>query len=80
MEQQIVLWLTIASSLCWPVCFWIMWQISKRQNSLLKELREQGQRIEKLSKEEHQLIKEVHPAVEEIREDVVAAVHSTSSQ
>lgn len=73
MDQTILLWLTIASSLCWPVCFWMMWRISSRQNSLLKELREQGQRIEDLSKEEHKLIKQVHPKVEEIREGVAEA-------
>jgi len=34
------------------------------------ELRQQGERIESLSNEERDLIKEVHPAVGEIREDV----------
>ena len=51
----------------------MMWRISNRQNSLLTELREQGQRIEDLSKEEHKLIKQVHPKVEEIREGVAEA-------
>jgi hypothetical protein len=52
------------------VCFWWMWRISSRQDALLRELREQGQRIEKLSRIEHDLIKEVHPAVQDIKNDV----------
>jgi hypothetical protein len=34
----------------------------------LDQLREQGKRIEKLSRIEHDLIKEVHPQVNEIKE------------
>jgi hypothetical protein len=34
----------------------------------LDQLREQGKRIEKLSKMEHDLIKEVHPQVNEIKQ------------
>ncbi len=34
------------------------------------ELREQGKRIEKLSKIEHDLLREVHPNVNEIKEEV----------
>ena len=36
----------------------------------MNELHEMTRRIEHLSKEEHALIREVHPAVEKIREDV----------
>jgi hypothetical protein len=39
-----------------------------QQNYLLDKLREQGKRIENLSKIEHDLIKEVHPQVGEIKE------------
>ena len=53
-----------------------MWmhRISAKQNSLLDQLREQGKRIEKLSKLEHDLIKEVHPQVSEIKEGMDAMV------
>jgi len=45
-----------------------MYRISNKQNMLLDQLREQGKRIERLSKIEHDLIKEVHPQVAEIKE------------
>jgi hypothetical protein len=38
-----------------------MHRSSAKQNYLLEKLGEQGKRIEKLSKIEHDLIKEVHP-------------------
>ena len=47
-----------------------MHRISAKQNSLLDQLREQAKRIERLSKAEHDLIKEVHPQVSEIKEGV----------
>ena len=61
-------WLTVTGTLCWAVCFWWMHRISVKQNYLLEKLGEQGKRIEKLSKIEHDLIKEVHPQVNEIKE------------
>jgi ABC-type transporter Mla subunit MlaD len=67
--------------LCWIVCFLWMRQISAKQNRVLAELREQAQRIEDLSRSEHELIKEVHPQVGEIRAGVDAVrdvVKSTS--
>jgi hypothetical protein len=76
MYAQIAFWLTVIGTVCWPICFWWMHRISSRQDALLNELREQGQRIEGLSKEEHQLIKDVHPAVGKIQDDV-ADVKST---
>jgi len=45
-----------------------MHRISTKQNHLLAKLGEQGKRIEKLSRIEHDLIKEVHPQVNEIKE------------
>jgi hypothetical protein len=54
-----------------------MRRLSIKQNSLLDQLREQGKRIEKLSRVEHDLIKEVHPQVSEIKEgmdEMIAAV------
>ncbi len=62
---------------CWAVCFWWMYRISEKQNHLLDKLGEQGKRIEKLSKIEHDLIKEVHPQVGDIKEgmqEMIAAV------
>jgi tetrahydromethanopterin S-methyltransferase subunit B len=55
---------------CWAVCFWWMHRISSRQDAMLKELHEMTERIEKLSKAEHDLIQEVHPKVHEIKESV----------
>ena len=73
-------WLTLIGTLCWIVCFWWMYRISSKQNALLDQLHAQGKRIEKLSKLEHDLIKEVHPKVGEIKEGMdtmVAAVKET---
>ena len=50
-----------------------MGRISAKQNYLMDQLREQGRRIEKLSKVEHDLIKEVHPQVGEINLIVMQA-------
>jgi hypothetical protein len=78
--NAIIFWLTVLSAACWPVCFWWMHRISVRQDSLLQELREQGERIEKLSREEHDLIKEVHPEVEQIQSDVADVKSHVSNQ
>jgi hypothetical protein len=74
-------WMTLAGTICWGVCFWWMHRLSTKQNALLAQLREQGKRIEKLSKIEHDLIKEVHPQVNEIKEgmdEMIAAVKENS--
>jgi hypothetical protein len=58
-----------------------MRRLSIKQNSLLDQLREQGKRIEKLSRIEHDLIKEVHPQVGEIKEgmeEMIAVVKENS--
>ena len=77
-------WMTVAGTICWPLCFWWMGRISAEQNRLMDQLREQGRRIERLSKAEHDLIKEVHPDVGEIKQgmaEVIAAVkENTASQ
>jgi hypothetical protein len=57
-------------TVCWAVCFWWMHRISSRQDAMLEELREVTTRIEKLSLAEHDLIKDVHPQVSEIKEHV----------
>ena len=69
--------MTLIGTVCWAICFWWMYRISAKQNSLLDRLTEQGKRIEKLSKIEHDLIKEVHPPVGEIKvgmDELIAAV------
>ena len=66
--------LTFVGTVCWGVCFWWMHRISTKQNALLDQLRAQGKRIEKLSKLEHDLIKEVHPQVGEIKDGMDAMV------
>jgi uncharacterized protein YdeI (YjbR/CyaY-like superfamily) len=73
--------MTVAGTVCWGVCFWWMRLLSVKQNFLLDQLREQGKRIEKLSKIEHDLIKEVHPQVSEIKEgmeEMMAVVKENS--
>jgi hypothetical protein len=45
-----------------------MYRISSRQDALLKELGAMTRRIEQLSQSEHDLISEVHPRVNEIKE------------
>jgi predicted transcriptional regulator len=67
---MLVLVLSWAGIGCWLVCFWWMNRISSRQDALLKELHEMTARIEQLSQAEHELIREVHPQVGEIKEHV----------
>jgi len=73
-RNDLAFWMTLVGTVCWGACFWWMHRISTKQNSLLDQLREQGKRIEKLSKLEHDLIKEVHPQVGEIKEGMDAMV------
>jgi hypothetical protein len=47
-----------------------MGRISREQSKLMESLRVQSQRIERLSRIEHDLIKEVHPQVGAIKEGV----------
>jgi len=67
-RDGVAFWLTLLGTVCWGVCFWWMHRISAKQNYLLDKLRDQGKRIEDLSRVEHDLIKEVHPQVGEIKE------------
>ena len=69
-KDSLAFWMTLAGTVCWGVCFWWMRRLSVKQNALLDQLREQGKRIETLSRIEHDLIKEVHPQVSEIKEDM----------
>jgi hypothetical protein len=59
-----------------------MGRLSVKQNYLLDQLRDQGKRIEKLSRLEHDLIKEVHPQVKNIKEgmeEMMAVVKENSA-
>ena len=62
--------LSCVGTLCWGVCFWWMHRISSRQDSLLEELHKVTKRIEHLSQKEHDLITDVHPKVNQIKEHV----------
>ena len=80
-RSDLAFWMTVAGTVSWGFCFWWMRRLSLKQNSLLDQLREQGKRIEKLSKIEHDLIKEVHPQVNEIKEgmeEMMAVVKENS--
>ena len=66
--------------LCWCVCFWWMHRISARQDALLKELHDITTRIEGLSKAEHDMIRDVHPKVHEIKEHVENVAEAVSHQ
>ena len=68
--DAIALVLSCVGTLCWAVCFWWMHRISARQDALLGELHEMTRRIQNLSQTEHDLIREVHPKVNEIKEHV----------
>lgn len=65
---------------CWVVCFWWMHRISSRQTAMLKELRDVTKRIEGLSQAGHDLIRDVHPQVGEIKEHVETVKEAISSE
>jgi hypothetical protein len=77
---MIVLTLTWLGIGCWLICFWWMHRISSRQDAMLKELREVTQRIERLSEAEHELIREVHPQVSEIKQHVETVKEAVSPE
>jgi hypothetical protein len=79
-KMTIALLLAWVGTACWMVCFWWMHRLSSRQEMMLKELHDVTKRIEKLSKIEHDLIREVHPNVEEIKESVKDVSDAVSSQ
>ena len=72
--------LTWAGLGCWCVGFWWMYRISSHQDAMLKELHEMTTRIEQLSQAEHDLIRDVHPKVHEIKEHVENVAESVSLQ
>ena len=57
-----------------------MHRISARQDALLKELHDITTRIEGLSKAEHDMIRDVHPKVHEIKEHVENVAEAVSPQ
>ena len=65
-----MLWMSIFDTLCWPICFFIMYRLYVRQNAVLKQLQDQAKRIEEFSKTEHDLIREVHPQVHQIKKEL----------
>jgi hypothetical protein len=73
-KNKLEFWISVAGMICWAFCFWWMRRISFKQNNLLAQLQEQAKRIEALSKVEHDLIKEVHPQVGEIKEGMEAII------
>ena len=78
--QMMALILSWIGTACWLVCFWWMHRLSTHQETMLKELGDVAKRIEKLSKAEHDLIRDVHPKVEEIKESVEEVSDAVSSQ
>jgi hypothetical protein len=63
-HTTIAYWLTWVGTSAWVVCFWWMYRISARQDALLTELRE-------LARTQHDILREVHPDVGEIKAHVV---------
>jgi len=78
--MTITLLLAWIGTACWAVCFWWMHRLSSRQEMMLKELHDVTKRIEKLSKAEHDLIQEVHPKVDEIKESVKDVSDAVAAQ
>jgi hypothetical protein len=79
-KMTIALLLAWIGTACWAVCFWWMHRLSSKQEMMLKELHDMTKRIEKLSQAEHDLIREVHPKVDEIKESVKDVSDAVSSQ
>jgi hypothetical protein len=63
-QSNIAYWLTWVGTGAWVICFWWMHRISARQDALLIELKE-------LAKTQHDILREVHPDVGEIKAHVV---------
>ncbi len=78
--EALALVLSCIGMLCWVVCFCWMHRISSRQDATLEELHEMTARIEKLSRAEHDLISDVHPQVNEIKEKVENVREVVSSE
>jgi hypothetical protein len=70
MNASVFQWLTLIDTACWIFCFFWMHRISTRQDAVLSALRDQAARIEKLAKMEHELVKDIHPKVASIEDDM----------
>jgi hypothetical protein len=79
MRPTLVNFVALIDVACWAVCFWWMHRISQRQNIMLEELQEQAHSIEELSREEHEILKELHPTVQKIEEGVDEVKESTQA-
>jgi hypothetical protein len=63
-RSAIAYWLTWVGTGAWVICFYWMYRISSRQDALLTELQD-------LARTQHDILREVHPDVGEIKEHVV---------
>lgn len=70
MNGNFLAFINLANIGCWCLCFWWMHRISARQEAVLDELAEQTRRIEKISREEHAILTELHPNVAAIQQGV----------
>jgi hypothetical protein len=76
MVDMLVLALTWVDLLCWIICFWWMHRISSRQDAVLDELHQVTKRIEQVARSEHELIRDVHPQVNQIKKRVETVVQA----
>jgi hypothetical protein len=79
MSPILVNFVTLLDIGCWGICFWWMHRISQRQDIVLKELQQQARSIEELSREEREILKELHPTVQKIDENVDKVKESTEA-
>jgi hypothetical protein len=79
MGPTLVNFVTLLDIVCWAVCFWWMHHISRRQNIMLEELQAQARSIEELSREEREILKQLHPTVQKIDENVDKVKESTDA-
>lgn len=77
MTRSLINLISVLDIVCWGICFWWMHRISERQNTMLEELKQQAHSIEALSKEESEILKELHPTVQKIEEGVDQVKEST---
>lgn len=62
--------IAVGELFCWGICFWWMHRISSRQDAVLKQLQQQGRRIERISREEHRILQDLHPKVQSIEKNI----------
>src|SRR5215207_7178617 len=69
-SSDIAYWLAWVGTLAWGVCFGWMHRISSRQDRLLNELHAQARRIAELNELQSDILNQVRPNVDRIREHV----------